>query len=40
MLTKGLISKEIAEYLNLTPATVKVYKSRLFNKLSVKTISD
>lgn len=40
LLTKGLNSKEIADYLKLSPATVKVYKSRLFNKLSVKTIPD
>lgn len=40
LLAKGLISKEIAHHLNLTPATIKVYKSRLFIKLKIRTIPD
>lgn len=40
LLARGLLSREIADHLHLTPATVKVYKSRLFTKLNVKTIPE
>lgn len=40
LLTEGLISKEIAERLHISPATVKVHKSRLFAKLQIKTVPE
>lgn len=40
LLTEGLISKDIAERLHISPATVKVHKSRLFAKLQIKTVPE
>ena len=40
LLSEGLISKDIAERLHISPATVKVHKSRLFAKLQIKTVPE
>lgn len=40
LLVKGMKSKDIARQLKITPATIKVHKSRLMKKVSAKSIPD
>lgn len=40
LLVEGLNGKKAAEYLQITPATIKVHKSRIMNKLGVKNLPD
>jgi len=40
LLVKGLKSKDVAEHLEITPATIKVHKSRIMRKLKVSNLPD
>lgn len=40
LLVAGLNSKKAAEHLDITPATIKVHKSRILQKLEVKNLPD
>jgi DNA-binding NarL/FixJ family response regulator len=40
LLVKGLKSKEVAAHLEITPATIKVHKSRIMRKLKVSNLPD
>jgi DNA-binding CsgD family transcriptional regulator len=40
LISQGMIEKEIADQMNLAPATVHTYKYRILNKLSVHNIAD
>jgi DNA-binding NarL/FixJ family response regulator len=40
LLVKGLKSKDAADYLQITPATIKVHKSRIMRKLKVGNLPD
>ncbi len=40
LLVKGLKSKDVAAHLEVTPATIKVHKSRIMNKLKVSNLPD
>ena len=40
LLIKGLKSKDIATYLQITPATIKVHKARVMKKLKVNSLPD
>jgi len=40
LLTKGLNGKKAAELLQITPATIKVHKSRVMRKLGVNNLPD
>jgi DNA-binding NarL/FixJ family response regulator len=40
LLIKGLKSKDIAAYLQITPATIKVHKARIMKKLNVNSLPD
>jgi FixJ family two-component response regulator len=40
LLIKGLKSKDIATYLQITPATIKVHKARVMKKLNVNSLPD
>ena len=40
LLVAGFNGKQAAEYLHITPATIKVHKSRVMRKLGVKTLPD
>ncbi len=40
LLVKGVMSKDIASQLNITPATIKIHKSRIMKKVSVKSLPD
>ena len=40
LLVEGLNGKKAAEYLGITPATIKVHKSRIMRKLQVNNLPD
>ena len=40
LLVKGLKSKDVAAHLEITPATIKVHKSRIMRKLKVSNLPD
>lgn len=40
LLAEGLKSKDIASDLKITPATIKVHKSRVMRKLNVNNLAD
>lgn len=40
LLSEGLKNKDIASKLNITPATIKVHKSRIMHKLNINNLAD